>query len=200
MNPNGVVSYSVTLSGVNLVDSMEIGIDPSSAIVNETSYTVAHSSIPYSNYTAVVSAFTSAGESTMETVTKQTPEDGNLPKLISEYAIIMYFFNCPISSAPSAVVGLALDVTGSQLIVSWDTPSTPNGVITGYNVTLSGVNLVNSMEIEIDPNSAIVDETSYTVDHSSIPYSNYTAVVSASTSAGDSGVEMVTIQTPEEGK
>ena len=195
MNPNGVVSYSVTLSGVNLVDSMEIGIDPNSAIVMETSYTVAHSSIPYSDYTAIVFASTSAGDSTMETVTKQTPEEGKA--LIIRTATV---FNCPISSAPSAVVGLALDVTGSQLIVSWDTPSTPNGVITGYNVTLSGVNLVNSMGIGIDPNSAIVMETSYTVAHSSIPYSDYTAIVFASTSAGDSGVETVTVQTPEEGK
>ncbi len=98
------------------------------------------------------------------------------------------------------MVGLALNVTGSQLIVSWDTPSTPNGVITGYNVTLSGVNLVNSMGIGIDPNSAIVMETSYTVAHSSIPYSDYTVVVFASTSAGPGPLTTVTEQTDEEGE
>ncbi len=94
MNPNGVVSYSVTLSGVNLVDSMEIVIDPNSAIVMDTSYTVAHSSIPYSDYTAIVFASTSAGDSTMETVTKQTPEEG---KALIIHVRTATVFNCPIN-------------------------------------------------------------------------------------------------------
>ena len=75
----------------------------------------------------------------------------------------------------------------------------PNGVIIGYNVTLSGINLANSTEIGIDPSSAIVTDTNYTVAHTSIPYSDYTAVVFASTIAGDSTNETSTIQTPEEG-
>ncbi len=95
--------------------------------------------------------------------------------------------------------GLDLVVNDAHLIVTWMVPMMPNGVIIGYNVTLSGINLVNSMEIEIDPNSTVINETSYTMDHTSIPYSNYTAVVFASTSAGDSTDETFTIQTPEEG-
>ena len=75
----------------------------------------------------------------------------------------------------------------------------PNGVIIGYNVTLSGVNLANSDVINISENSEIVTDTSYTVAHTSIPYSDYTAVVFASTIAGDSTVETSIIQTPEEG-
>ena len=94
---------------------------------------------------------------------------------------------------------LALVVNDTHLIVTWMAPMSPNGVIIGYNVTLSGINLVNSMEIEIDPNSVIVTDTSYTVAHTSIPYSDYTAVVFASTSAGDSTEETVTEQTLEEG-
>ena len=76
----------------------------------------------------------------------------------------------------------------------------PNGVIIGYNVTLSGVNLANSDVINISENSEIVTDTSYTVAHTSIPYSDYTAVVFASTIAGDSTDETVTVQTPEEGE
>ncbi len=104
------------------------------------------------------------------------------------------------SSAPSAVVGLALNVTGSQLIVNWDTPSTPNGVIIGYNVVLSGVNLANNEAITITPSSATINETSYTVDHTSIPYSDYTAVVFASTNVGPGPMTTVIVQTPEEGE
>ena len=107
---------------------------------------------------------------------------------------------CPISSAPSAVVGLALSVTGSQLNITFDTPSTPNGVIIGYNVTLSGINLVNNEVIEISESSAVTNETSYTVAHTSIPYSNYTAVVFASTNVGPGPITTVTEQTPEEGE
>ncbi len=105
------------------------------------------------------------------------------------------------SSAPSAVVGLALNVTGSQLIVNWNPPSTPNGVVINYNVTLSGINLANSKVIEIGPNSAMITMgTSYTMDHTSIPYSRYTAVVFASTSAGPGPTTTVIVQTPEEGE
>ncbi|XP_064396510.1 phosphatidylinositol phosphatase PTPRQ-like isoform X2 [Halichondria panicea] len=176
MMPNGVIiGYNVTLSGINLANSTEIGIDPSSAIVTDTNYTVAHTSIPYSDYTAVVFASTIAGDSTNETSTIQTPEE-----------------------APTPVQRLALVVNDTHLIVTWIAPMSPNGVIIGYNVTLSGINLVNSMEIGIDPNSVIVTDTSYTVAHTSIPYSDYTAVVFASTSAGDSTEETVTEQTLEE--
>ncbi len=94
---------------------------------------------------------------------------------------------------------LELVVNNTHLIVTWMAPMMPNGVIIGYNVTLSGINLANSTEIGIDPSSAIVTDTSYTVAHTSIPYSDYTAVVFASTIAGDSTNETSTIQTPEEG-
>ncbi len=102
------------------------------------------------------------------------------------------------TSVPTPVQELSLVVNGTHLTVSWDPPLLPNGVVS-YNVTLSGVNLANNEAITISANSAIVDETSYTVAHSSISYSNYTAIVFASTSAGDSTMETVTKQTPEDG-
>ncbi len=93
MNPNGVVSYNVTLSGVNLANNQPIDMASISAIVDETSYTVAHSSIPYSIYTAIVFASTSAGDSTMETVTEQTPEDGNFTKYAMRSFQLPHFFS-----------------------------------------------------------------------------------------------------------
>ncbi len=74
----------------------------------------------------------------------------------------------------------------------------PNGVIIGYNVTLSGVNLANNEVINISENSKIVTDISYTVSHTFIPYSDYTAVVFASTSVGPGPMTTVTEQTPEQ--
>ncbi len=110
----------------------------------------------------------------------------------------LFNYHNHIFSAPTPVLALGLIVAASEIAVSWNPPLLPNGVVS-YNVTLSGINLANNEAITISENSAIVDETSYTVAHSSIPYSNYTAIVFASTSAGDSGGETVTEQTPEEG-
>ncbi len=103
------------------------------------------------------------------------------------------------TSVPTPVQELSLVVNGTHLTVSWNPPLLPNGVVS-YNVTLSGVNLANNEAITISENSAIVMETSYTVTHSSIPYSDYTAVVFSSTSAGPGSMTTVTEQTDEEGE
>ena len=107
---------------------------------------------------------------------------------------------CIILSAPTSVQELTLNVSATEITVSWMVPMMPNGVIIGYNVTLSGINLVNNEVIEISGSSVVINETSYTVNHTSIPYSNYTAVVFASTNVGPGPITTVTEQTPEEGE
>ena len=74
--PNGpeTVSYSVSVSGINLVDNQMIAITSSAVNVTETMHTI--DILPYSNYTAEVVAFTSAGFSPSRTATIQTPEAG----------------------------------------------------------------------------------------------------------------------------
>ncbi len=94
--------------------------------------------------------------------------------------------------------GLTLAVSATEITVSWMAPMMPNGVIIGYSVTLSGINLANSEVIEITASSAVTSETNYTVDHTSIPYSNYTAVVFASTSVGPGPMATVSEQTDEQ--
>ena len=93
---------------------------------------------------------------------------------------------------------LTLTVNANHLIVTWDVPMTPNGIVR-YNVMLSGKNLVNNMPIDINNNSVNVTETMYTVAHSSLPYSSYTAMVAAFTDGGFSPVEVDSEQTPQEG-
>ena len=102
--------------------------------------------------------------------------------------------------ASSAVRELSLAVNSSHLTVTWDAPLMPNGVIMLYSVMLSGINLVDSQSIEIANSSMNVSETMYTVAHSSLPYSNYTAVVVAFTGAGPGPKEEDTVQTAEEGQ
>ena len=74
--PNGAVSYNVTLSGINLFNNNSITISPDAATVLETMYSVPHSVVPYSSYTAVVVAYTGAGASEQRTVTKQVAQAG----------------------------------------------------------------------------------------------------------------------------
>ena len=96
--------------------------------------------------------------------------------------------------------GLTLVINDTHLTVTWDPPLMPNGPgIVRYSVTLSGINLVNSQAIEIDFSSVNVTQTIYSTLHSPLPYSNYTAVVTAFTSAGFGLESTFTVQTPEAG-
>ncbi len=98
------------------------------------------------------------------------------------------------------MLALALNVTSDQLVVTWQPPSMPNGVVS-YTVNISAINLANDQAISIDQSSAVVTETMYSVSHSSVPYSNYTVMVLALTIAGSSDTEeVVSIQTPEAGE
>ena len=101
-------------------------------------------------------------------------------------------------TVPGPVEDLRLVINDSHLTVTWDVPLMPNGVISVYRVMLSGINLVDSLEIV---NSSMnVTQTMYTVAHSSQPYSTYTAEVAAFTSAGFGPVTMVSNQTLAEGE
>ena len=91
--PNGVVSYTVTLSGINLVNNSTIDITSNTATLMETMYTIEHSSVPYSDYTAVVVAMTSAGPGPESTLTVQTSEAGMLytmPTVIAFFVSYVY--------------------------------------------------------------------------------------------------------------
>ena len=201
--PNGpeIISYNVTLSGINLIDMSPINIMSNTATVTDTMYTANHSSTPYSNYTAVVVAFTSAGASPEEVDSEVTPAEGeyigkdkyNFCTQIMHKFLIFFL-------APTAVRELTLTITDNQLMVTWMVPSMPNGPESiSYNVTLSGIVLVDMSPIAITPDSATVTDTVYTVNHTSTPYSNYTAVVVAFTSAGASAERTFTEQFPEAG-
>ena len=76
--------------------------------------------------------------------------------------------------------------TPTSLLVKWVSPTTPNGVLTSYEVTYAGVSAVNPVPdsffqplyITVSP-----PNTSLLLLHL-LPYSNYTISVRAFTGAG----------------
>lgn len=78
-NPNGVVNYSVTLMGINLLDNSSV-LDSTTVDITATTHIIEHISIPYSLYTAQVVPHTSAGNGPSNSATSTTPEAGNSHK------------------------------------------------------------------------------------------------------------------------
>ena len=98
---------------------------------------------------------------------------------------------------PTAVQQLNIMVNDTHVIVTWDAPTDPNGVVS-YTVTVSGINLLDNASV-LASTTVIVTETEYTIPHTSVPYSEYTAVVVPQTSAGSGPSEMLSTQTVQEG-
>ena len=98
---------------------------------------------------------------------------------------------------PTAVQLLNITVNGSHVIVNWDAPTNPNGVVS-YNVTVSGINLLDNSRV-LTSTTVTISETEYTIPHTSVPHSEYTAVVVPQTSAGGGPSETDIVQTPEAG-
>ena len=100
-------------------------------------------------------------------------------------------------AVPTAVQQLNIMVNDTHVIVTWDAPADPNGVVS-YNVTVSGINLLNNASV-LTSTPVGLAETEYIVSHTSVPYSEYTAVVVPQTSAGSGPSEMLSTQTDQEG-
>ena len=92
---------------------------------------------------------------------------------------------------------LDIMVNDTHVIVTWDAPVDPNGVVS-YNVTVSGINRLDNASV-LNPTTVFVTETEYIIPHTSVPYSEYTAVVVPQTSAGSGPSQTDTVQTPEAG-
>ena len=166
--------------------------------------------MPFTSYECHVTANTSAGEGPpSNNATAMTDEDG---KSNTEYTCLIIFvvavdflFDClllylhfnSISTVPGIVENLNLALINStHLNVSWEEPSEPNGVITGYNLTYSSVYLPNNNNTLADVITNLTD-TQYLL--SVTPYTNYTIEVRAETGAGQGAASVSSIMTPEAG-
>ena len=102
-----------------------------------------------------------------------------------------------VFAAPTIVQLLDITVNDTHVIVTWDAPADPNGAVS-YNATVSGINLLNNASV-LNPTTVFLSETEYIVPHTSVPYSEYTAVVVPQTSAGSGPSQTDTVRTLEAG-
>ena len=82
------------------------------------------------------------------------------------------------SPVPSQPLNVAAESGTRSIIVSWQPPAEPNGVITQYTITITPLNSNSSQEF-----TASGSATSYTVP-GLVPYQLVAITVTASTSAG----------------
>ena len=83
-----------------------------------------------------------------------------------------------------------------DMIVTWERPIYPNGVITSYEVTVAQTD--NPSNIVYTDDSLTVPSVTQSV--MVLPFTNYTVTVTASTSAGQGDPESVIEVSPEAGK
>ena len=114
---------------------------------------------------------------------------------------------CYLFTVPGVVIGLDASFSDNgvfdpetrmytvDLIATWEDPVYPNGVITSYELNLT---LPEHGEI-LYSISSIVDRA-VTESVIVLPYTNYTVVVAASTSAGQGDPESTIALSPEAGK
>ena len=80
--------------------------------------------------------------------------------------------------------------------ISWEAPTDPNGVILGYNYSLTETSNSSNVIIEYTNTTLLSAEQSVMV----APFTNYTATVVAFTSAGGGEPVMKVALSPEAGK
>ena len=83
-----------------------------------------------------------------------------------------------------------------DIVITWDEPSNPNGVITFYEVNVtqtddSGIVVYSNSSLPV-PN--VIESVMV------LPFTNYTVTVAASTSAGQGDEVAISIESPEAGK
>ena len=144
---------------------------------------------PFTNYSVTLTAYNSVG-STSAVADIQTGEKGQ------RYCQLLYFHHdvsrlprTSLSSAPTGFDEVVVEARGPRsILLSWDEPAQPNGVLVTYTV-LEGGDEVASVE----PPSVEYNVTGL------VPYAEYQFSVLACTSAGCEESTPVTTRTLEDG-
>ena len=208
LNPNGVIlGYNYSLMETSNSNNVIIEYTNTTLLSGELSVMVA----PFTNYTATVVAFTSAGSGEPVMDVALSPEASKLQwmmvccvRLGCSYVCYSLF---TIFTVPGPVRNVELmfleplnfnsesRMYELNVTISWEAPSEPRGNIQTYNYRL--VETDNAMNIVIDDNT-----TDLSVEHNVtvFPYTNYTVTVVAFTSAGMGGSVIQVALSPEAGK
>ena len=111
----------------------------------------------------------------------------------------MYCVSHVLSSlAPSVPQNLTESFNNTHIIVMWDPPATPNGIVS-YRIKIEERNLLSDESVVIYYVQNVT-ELELMVEYTVEAYSQYTVSVTSQTSAGIGETQTETIQTPEEGE
>ena len=85
----------------------------------------------------------------------------------------------------------------THIIITWDEPSSPNGLV-NYTLVVQERNLLTNDTFVVK--MKVVNELELIVDHPVTAYSEYTVNVTSQTSAGEGETRTARFQTMEESK
>ena len=110
--------------------------------------------------------------------------------------VVKYVYAFLPTIVPTAVRNLNYTLNQSFVMITWDEPAMPNGIIM-YAISVIGEDIIDGTTML--NLSATLNSTEFLVEAIQ-PYSTYTVVVTSRTGAGDGDPVNITFQTPEAGK
>ena len=114
----------------------------------------------------------------------------------------MYNHSVSVSSAvPSAPVNvLVVDADNTSLLIMWDPPTVPNGIILSYRVEYFGVDTTSTVNSSFyDVKDITVYNMTSTFIYELVPFSTYNITVAAATSTGEGPPSSMVANMTEEG-
>ena len=105
------------------------------------------------------------------------------------------------SEVPSAPVNvLVVDADNTSLLLMWDPPTIPNGIILSYRVEYFGVETTSTVNSSFyDVMDITVYNMTSTFIYELVPFSTYNITVAASTSIGEGPPSSMVANMTEEG-
>ena len=177
---NGVIiSYLITCTSG--------GIIINSTRISSTSLTITGLQ-PFTNYTCSVRAATIVGDGPASPVHHIiTDEDGEFLDH-SAVTMISFMMCCTVPAGPPLQF-FAIVENSITIAFIWSAPSTPNGIITEYQLQCSGGGQVFNLTVM---------ETTTTLS-GLLPYTNYSCSITARTSAGEGPTATTSVITSQDG-
>ena len=142
---------------------------------------------PFTNYTCAVHVATMVGHGPSAAVSGVSNEDG---EFLDHSVVNMLSFTmcCTVPAGPPRQV-VAIVLNSTSIVFLWVAPSTPNGVITEYQLQCSGGGQVFNLTVM---------ETTITLS-GLLPYTNYSCNITAHTSAGGGPAATTIVITAQDG-
>ena len=142
---------------------------------------------PFTNYTCAVQAATMVGQGPPVAVSGVSNEDGEFLDH-SVVTMISFMMCCTVPAGPPYQVSVVVENSRTVTFI-WSAPSTPNGIITEYQLHCTGGGQVF--------NRTVIETT--TTLSGLLPYTNYSCNITAHTSAGGGPTATTSVITAQDG-